>query len=103
MATEDRERREALDTRIRELLWQGRRVESQLEFSAVLIRGQHINHALHFILVVLTAGFWGFDSGAWVIWIVVWLALVFFAGVRKELVLVDESGNVSVRQCSREM
>jgi hypothetical protein len=37
---------------------QGYRVESQQDYQAVIVRGKPINHPLHIIVSILTAGIW---------------------------------------------
>jgi hypothetical protein len=68
------------------LLAQGRRVESQSDYQAVLVRGKRTSHGLHLFLTIVTAGLWAF----------VWIPMVFINRDRREIVNVDEWGNVSV-------
>ena len=89
MATERKssdERQSLLSRQVASLLSQGRRVESQSDYQAVLVQGHRPNHVLHLILTFITLGIWG----------LVWLALVFLGGEKRELVQVDEWGNSSV-------
>ena len=52
------ERKEMLSPAVATQLAQGgRRVETQSDFSAVLVQGKPVNHVLHLILSVLTFGF----------------------------------------------
>ena len=80
------ERRELLARQVTSLITQGRRVESQSDFQAVLLQGHRVNHVLHLILTLLSFGFWG----------IVWLALVFLGGEKREIAQVDEWGNPTV-------
>ena len=80
------ERREILSRQIGSLLSQGRRVESQSDFQAVLLRGHAVNHVLHLIITLFTLGFWA----------IVWIALVALGGEKRELVQVDEWGNPTI-------
>ncbi len=80
------ERKDLMARRITSIIAQGLRVESQGDFQAVLVRGHRVNHILHLIITLITFGFWG----------VVWIGLVVFGGEKRELVQVDEFGNVSV-------
>lgn len=66
----------------------GGRIESQSDFMAVLVRGHHVNHVLHFLIGVFTCGFW---------WLV-WLILGITGGEKRRMVTVDEYGNVSVQR-----
>jgi hypothetical protein len=65
----------------------GARVESQSDFQAVLATGQPVNHVLHAIIFFFTCG----------LWIVPWLILALMAGVKRQLVAVDDYGNVNVQ------
>jgi len=65
----------------------GARVESQSDFQAVLATGQPVNHVLHAIIFFCTCG----------IWLLVWLILALTGGVKRQLVTVDEFGNVNVQ------
>ena len=80
------ERKQILSRQIGSLLSQGRRVESQSDFQAVLLRGHAVNHVLHLIITFVTLGFWG----------IVWIALVALGGEKRELVQVDEWGNPTI-------
>jgi hypothetical protein len=65
----------------------GARVESQSEFQAVLATGQPVNHVLHAIIFFCTCG----------IWLLPWILLALFGGVKRNLVAVDDFGNVNVQ------
>ncbi len=80
------ERKELLARQVASLITQGRRIESQSDFQAVLVQGHRVNHVLHLILTLLTLGFWA----------VAWLALVFLGGEKREVVQVDEWGNPTI-------
>ena len=80
------ERREILSRQIGSLLSQGRRVESQSDFQAVLLRGHAANHVLHLIITLITLGTWG----------IVWISLVALGGEKREVVQVDEWGNPTI-------
>ena len=67
---------------------QGRRVESQSDFQAVLIHGHRPNHLLHFVIGLFTIGIW---------WLV-WLVMSVVGGEKREMVTVDEWGNVTVQK-----
>ena len=79
-------RKEILSRQIGEYAARGRRVETQNDFQAVLVHGQRVNHLLHLFIAVFTCGLWG----------VIWLLLVLTGGEKRELVRVDEWGNVSL-------
>ena len=80
----DAERKEMLDREVESRVRRGRRVESQTEFQAVLISGRRVNHILHLLLSLFTLG----------LWIIVWLLLALLGGERREVVRVDEQGQV---------
>lgn len=63
----------------------GGRLESQTDTMAVLVRGKRVNHILHFLLGFPTIGFW---------WLTVWPALVIFGGEKRQVVTVDDYGNI---------
>ncbi len=71
---------------IASLITQGRRVESQSDFQAVLVQGHRVNHVLHLIMTLITLG----------VWAIIWLAMVFLAGEKREGVQVDEWGNPTI-------
>lgn len=79
----DPERRAILAQRIAEQAGHGYRVESQMEFQAIMVRGHRTNHVLHLILSVLTLG----------LWLIVWFAVAAFGGEKREMIVVDEYGN----------
>lgn len=83
------ERKELVSRAVSNRLAQGKwRIESQSDFSAVLIKGKPLNHTVHVILDVVTLGFWLF------VHIPLWL-------IKKEqrtMVSVDEFGNTNWEQ-----
>lgn len=81
-----RERKELLGRHITSMVAQGYRVESQSDFQAVMVKGKDVNHILHLILSLVTAG----------LWLLVWLLLVATGGEKRSMITVDEFGNVRV-------
>lgn len=74
----------ALDRAVANELASGAELESQAGTNAVLLKGKKVNHVLHAILSLITAGFW----------LIVWLLLV-LTNRRKRIVLsVNERGEV---------
>ena len=65
---------------------QGKRIESQTDFQAVLVTGKPVNHILHLLLTVFTAG----------LWILVWALIAFSGGEKREILQVDEIGSVKL-------
>ena len=82
------ERKEALAISVTNSIAMGRRVESQSDYQAVLVKGKPVNHVLHLILTLVTAGFWS----------PIWIALVIFGGEKREVARVDEWGNASIQK-----
>ncbi len=66
----------------------GGRIESQGEFQAVVVRGHRPNHLLHFLIGVFTLGLW------WIIW----FFIAVFGGEKRQMVSVDDFGNVLVQK-----
>lgn len=62
----------------------GYRIESQSDYQAVMVKGKKVSHLLHLVLTILTAGLWG----------LVWIALWIINRERREILQVDEYGNV---------
>ena len=85
------ERRALLAQAIQSQVVAGGRVESQSEFQAVVIKGHKVNHVLHFIIGFFTFFLW------WIVWLVISLT----GGEKRELVSVDEFGNVLVQRISK--
>lgn len=85
------ERKALLAQAIQSQVVAGGRVESQSDFQAVIIKGHKVNHVLHFII-----GFFTFF-----LWWVVWAVMAITGGEKRELVSVDEFGNVLVQRISK--
>jgi hypothetical protein len=81
------ERQRALAQQIRSMVTQGGRVESQSDFDAVIANGKEVNHVLHAILTVFTCLIWG----------IVWIVIAITGGVSRQLVAIDEYGDVLVQ------
>lgn len=79
------QRKAALAQMIANTSAQGYRVESQQDYQAVLVKGKPINHALHIIVSILTAG----------IWLIGYAIIAVTGGEKREITQVDEWGNVS--------
>lgn len=80
------ERKAALARLIAQQVAQGARVESQSDYQAVLISGRRVNHLLHLVLTVLTAG----------LWLLVWIYLAVTGGEKRSMAQVDEWGNATL-------
>jgi hypothetical protein len=82
------ERKATLDRTLADRGAQGWRIENRSDFQATIATGNKINHVLHLILTILTAGLWG----------IVWIILAITGGIKRHLVTVDEYGNVVERK-----
>jgi hypothetical protein len=82
------ERKAILARQISVMVARGRRVESQSDYQAVLVRGHRVHHGLQLFLTIITAGLWGF----------VWIGLVLLGGEKREMATVDEWGNSAIQK-----
>jgi len=82
------ERKRQLSQQIRSMVTAGGRIESQADFEAVIATGKDVNHTLHAILTVFTCLIWG----------LVWAVITATGGVKRQLVTVDEYGDVLVQK-----
>jgi len=78
------ERRVILAKQLQTAAARGLRIESQSDFQAVLVEGKPVNHVLHAILTIFTCLAWG----------IVWIVLAATGGEKREMVVVDDFGNV---------
>ena len=78
------ERKVILAQQLQTAAARGMRIESQSEFQAVLVEGQPVNHVLHAILTIFTCLLWG----------IVWAIIAATGGEKRQMVVVDEFGNV---------
>ena len=118
-AASDEERQQALADAVLEALAHGRRVEAIGPFMAVLVRGRHLNHLLHFLIasgllslaitaIAVAESTSAFKespgSTAWLLllipaaWACVWAILRFVWGEKRELITVDEKCRTKWRQ-----
>jgi hypothetical protein len=85
------ERKALLAQQIQSASARGLRVESQSEFQAVMVEGQPVNHVLHAIITFFTCGLWG----------IVWIILAVTGGEKREMVVVDEFGNLQLQKLGK--
>jgi hypothetical protein len=78
------ERKVILSQQLQTAAARGLRIESQSDFQAVLVEGQPVNHTLHAILTIFTCLLWG----------IVWAIIAATGGEKRQMVVVDEFGNV---------
>jgi hypothetical protein len=81
------QRRSILAGAIQEELARGGRLQSQTDFSAVVVHGKPVNHVLHLLLSVLLIG----------LWLIVWLLLALTGGEKRVMLTVDEYGRIQRR------
>jgi hypothetical protein len=84
-------RQERLNQAIAAELARGGRIESQTGSSAVVVRGNRVNHILHLLLTLITLG----------IWVIVWLIISASGGERRRIINADPYGNVSTQDVPR--
>jgi hypothetical protein len=78
------ERKVLLAQQLQTAAARGLRIESQSDFQAVLVEGKPVNHVLHAILTIFTCLLWG----------IVWAVIAATGGEKRQMVVVDEFGNV---------
>lgn len=78
------ERKAMLAQQVQQAVGRGLRIESQSDFQAVLVEGKPVNHTLHAILTIFTCLVWG----------IVWAVIAGTGGEKREMIVVDEFGNV---------
>lgn len=87
---DDDERRRILADQIHSYIAVGARLEYRDDFKAILIQGQPVNHILHGVITLLTCG----------LWLIVWIILLLTNQEKRNLISVDEFGNVTMQQFS---
>ena len=85
------ERKALLAQQLQSASARGLRIESQSEFQAVMVEGQRVNHVLHAIITIFSCGLWG----------IVWIILAVTGGEKREMVVVDEFGNVQLQKLGK--
>src|SRR5690348_5339414 len=80
------QRKSRLSLAVRQEVAAGGRVESQADYTAIVRHGKSVNHILHLILTLVTAGLWVF------VWITV--SIVAASGRKAIALTVDEYGQV---------
>ena len=82
------ERKQRLAKQLQMSVAQGGRVESQGDTEAVLVFGKPVNHTLHAIISIFSCG----------LWLLVWLIIAVTGGEKRQMITVDEWGNVAVQR-----
>jgi hypothetical protein len=78
------QRRAVLAREVARAVANGARIQSQDPYQAVVVYGRPVNHVLHLLLSIFTAG----------LWIFVWLIVGLTGGEKRELITIDEHGQV---------
>lgn len=87
----DVERKAILAQQLQGAAARGLRIESQSEFQAILVKGQPVNNTLHAILTIFTCLIWG----------IVWAVIAATGGEKREMIVVDEFGNVQYQRLGK--
>jgi len=80
------EQKAVLNQQIQQAVAKGGRVESQSDTMAVIVYGGSANHILHLLLTIFTGG----------LWLIVWIIAAMASGEKRQVITVDESGNVKI-------
>ena len=81
-------RKAALDRALQQAGADGWRIETRSDYQATIATGNKINHTLHLILTIVTAGIWG----------IIWIMMAFIGGIKRHMVTIDDYGNVLDRK-----
>lgn len=74
------QRRERLAQAVAQAVGDGWRVESQSDYAVTLVKGEKVNHILHFLVSVFTCGAWA----------LVWMGLAASGGERRSAFVAPE-------------
>jgi hypothetical protein len=85
------ERKAMLAQQLQGAVARGMRIESQSDYQAVLVEGKPVNHVLHAIITIFSCGLWG----------IVWIIMAVTGGEKREMVVVDEFGNVQLQKLGK--
>jgi Protein of unknown function (DUF2510) len=85
------ERKAMLAQQLQGAVARGMRIESQSDYQAVLVEGKPVNHVLHAIITIFSCGLWG----------IVWIILAITGGEKREMIVVDEFGNVQLQKLGK--
>lgn len=85
------ERKAILARQLQSAIARGLRIESQSDYQAVLVEGKPVNHVLHAIITIFSCGLWG----------IVWIIMAVTGGEKREMIVVDEFGNVQLQKLGK--
>ena len=82
------ERKAILAQQIQMAVAKGGRIQSQSDNMSVIIYGKPVNHMLHLFITLITSG----------LWLIGWIIVSMNGGEKREMITVDEFGNVLVQK-----
>lgn len=82
------ERKAILAQQIQMAVARGGRIQSQSDNMVVIVHGKPVNHMLHLFLTLITSG----------IWLIGWIIVAMKGGEKREMITVDEFGNVLTQE-----
>ena len=82
------QRQMLLTRQVQMAVGRGGRVQSQDPVSAVIVYGKPVNHVLHLIITVVTAG----------LWVHIWNPAGLSGGEKREMITVNEFGQVATQR-----
>jgi hypothetical protein len=85
------ERKAMLAQQLQGAVARGMRIESQSDYQAVLVEGKPVNHVLHAIITIFSCGLWG----------IAWIVMAITGGEKREMIVVDEFGNVQLQKLGK--
>jgi hypothetical protein len=85
------ERKAILARQLQSTVARGLRIESQSDYQAVLVEGKPVNHVLHAIITIFSCGLWG----------IAWIIMALTGGEKREMIVVDEFGNVQLQKLGK--
>lgn len=82
------ERKAILAQQIQMAVARGGRIQSQSDSIVVIMHGKPVNHMLHLFITLITSG----------IWLIGWIIVAMKGGEKREMITVDEFGNVLTQE-----
>jgi Na+/H+-translocating membrane pyrophosphatase len=82
MSISAEQKRKIVESEITRAVSKGARVELQTDETAVVVFGHRVNHVLHLILTLVTAGLWA----------IVWIIGALAGGERRQTLTISDAG-----------
>lgn len=82
MSVSTEQKRQVVTAEVTRAVSKGARVELQTDESAVVVFGHRVNHVLHLILTLVTAGLWA----------LVWIIAAIVGGERRQTLTISDVG-----------